>query len=59
MSRPDMPDLDPETVPDELPLEIRGEFRDAVQTLSNARRAEAWEVLFKAVRWALARAGSR
>jgi hypothetical protein len=38
---------------EELPIEIRTGFRDAVQTLTNARRAEAWDTLFKAVRWAL------
>jgi hypothetical protein len=39
----------------ELPAAIRYDFRDAVKTLSDARRSEAWEALFKAVRWALER----
>ncbi len=38
----------------DLPMELRYEFRDVIKTLSNARRAEAWDTLFKCVRWALA-----
>lgn len=37
-----------------LPEALRQEFREAIQRLPNARRAEAWDTLFKCVRWALA-----
>jgi hypothetical protein len=30
-------------------VELRGELRDAIQTLSNARRAEVWEIVNKLV----------
>lgn len=38
----------------DLPAALAEEFRAATKTLSNARRAEAWDTLFKCVRWALA-----